>query len=193
MAELGRQALAVLDSAGVERTSVAGLSLGGMVALWLALHAPHRIESLVLCATAAWLGPRKRWLDRAALVRAEGLEPIAESVLERWVDWEDRQLPAGVEIICRRMLTAITPEGFAACSEAVAGFDARPELAAIGVPTTILVAEHDEAATAIDAQVLADGITGARLTFLGGRSHLLTLARPAEVTEAVWSAVAGSL
>src|SRR5689334_4353239 len=43
---LGRDALAVPDAAGIERAHVCGLSLGGLTAMWLGVHAPHRIRSL---------------------------------------------------------------------------------------------------------------------------------------------------
>ena len=76
--------LELLDALELERVSFCGLSLGGMVGMWLARRAPERIDRLVLCCTAARLGPPERWDERAAIVRAEGVEAIADAVLGRW-------------------------------------------------------------------------------------------------------------
>ena len=82
--ELGRDALELLDDLEVERASWCGLSLGGLVGLWLGVEAPERIDRLVLaCTTAAFL-PREQWLERAQRVRAEGVAAIADAVVARW-------------------------------------------------------------------------------------------------------------
>ena len=52
--------------------------------MWVAAHAPERVERLVLCCTSAQLGPREAWIERAATVRAEGVGAIADAVLGRW-------------------------------------------------------------------------------------------------------------
>jgi 3-oxoadipate enol-lactonase len=66
--ELGRDALDLLDDLGIERVSFCGLSIGGMVGMWLASEAPERIERLVLCSAAPTLPPREQWLERAVTV-----------------------------------------------------------------------------------------------------------------------------
>src|SRR5258707_15113475 len=70
--ELGRDVLALLDRLGIERASYCGLSLGGMVGMWLAANAPERIERLGLICTAAHLPPADGWLARAGQVRTGG-------------------------------------------------------------------------------------------------------------------------
>ena len=54
---LGRDVLALLDHAGLARAHFCGLSLGGMIGMWLGVNAPDRLGSLVLANTAAWIGP----------------------------------------------------------------------------------------------------------------------------------------
>ena len=78
--ELGTDVLALVDRLGLQRASYCGLSLGGMVGMWLAAHAPERIERLVLVCTAAHLPPAEGWLTRAEQVRG-GSEPPPMSVL----------------------------------------------------------------------------------------------------------------
>src|SRR5262249_19867649 len=74
----------LLDGYGFERVSSVGLSLGGAVAMQPALDAPERIDRLVLCATAARLATAEVWEERAAVVRRDGVEAIADAVLGRW-------------------------------------------------------------------------------------------------------------
>ena len=82
--ELGLHLLELADAEGLERFSVCGLSLGGATAMWVAANAPERIDRLVLACTSARFGEPKLWLDRAALVREQGLEPIADEIVARW-------------------------------------------------------------------------------------------------------------
>ena len=82
--DLGADVLALLDRLGIERAHVAGVSLGGMIGMWLGINAPERIERLVLCCTSARSGPRAVARARR-LVRERGMEAVADAVVERWV------------------------------------------------------------------------------------------------------------
>jgi pimeloyl-ACP methyl ester carboxylesterase len=59
--QLGRRALRILDQAGVERAHYLGLSLGGMVGMWLAANAPERVDRLAVCCTTAYFGTPEPW------------------------------------------------------------------------------------------------------------------------------------
>ena len=78
IADLGRDVLALADAHGIDRFAYAGVSLGGMTGIWLAATAPERITSLAVCCAALTALPSPQaWHDRAALVRAEGMAPLA--------------------------------------------------------------------------------------------------------------------
>src|SRR3954454_22609994 len=84
--DLGRDVLALLDAVGIERAAVGGLSLGGMVAMWLAAHAPERVTALAVLASSAYFPDASVWEDRAETVRRDGSTGgIAEAVVERWL------------------------------------------------------------------------------------------------------------
>jgi 3-oxoadipate enol-lactonase len=136
---LAHAALGLLDELGLERVTFCGLSLGGMVAMWLAAHTPERIERLVLCSTAPRLAPAEQWLERAATVRQEGMGAIADAVLGRWFTPRF----TGERERWRAMLLSTPPEGYARCCEAIAAMDLRQELRAIRVPTTVILGRHD--------------------------------------------------
>lgn len=132
-----RAVLEVADELGLERFSFCGLSLGGMVGMWLGAHAPERLDRLVLCCTAPRLA-RATYLERAATVREHGLGAVADAVVERWFTprFRDRQR-------WRRMLLSTPAEGYARACEAIAHMDLRDELARIRVPTTVILGSHD--------------------------------------------------
>ena len=82
--DLGADVIELLDALGLERVSFCGLSIGGMVGMWLASEAPARIDRLVLCCTAPFLPPAEQWHERAAAVRGGGVAAVADAVLARW-------------------------------------------------------------------------------------------------------------
>ena len=140
--QLGRRVLRILDEAGVERAHYLGLSLGGMVGLWLAANAPERIDRLAVCCTTAYFGTPEAWRDRAATVRAHGTAAIAEQVVDRWVtaDYTDRSWLVD-------MLSAADSEGYAACCEALATLDLRADLPSITAPTLVVAGDREPAGT----------------------------------------------
>ena len=82
--ELAGDVIALLDRLELERVSFCGLSIGGMAAMWLGVNAPERIERLAICCTAMQLPPAEMWMERAAQVRAEGMESVVDATIERW-------------------------------------------------------------------------------------------------------------
>lgn len=180
IAELAGDALALLDRLGVDRVSFCGTSLGGMTGMWLAASAPERIERLALCCTSAHLPPRRTWIERAATVRGEGIPAVADAQLERWfTPGLAERRPDLVERI-RRALLDSTPEGYAACCEAIAGHDLRGELGSIRAPTLVLAAADDPATPPEHGRLIADAVPGARLLVLERARHLAVVERPQE-------------
>src|SRR5687767_5774337 len=83
MEMLGRDALAVLDAAKVDKTNWCGLSMGGMVGMWLGANAPQRVNRLILSNTSAYFENKQIWNDRIAVVKEKGLNAIVGGTLER--------------------------------------------------------------------------------------------------------------
>jgi 3-carboxy-cis,cis-muconate cycloisomerase/3-oxoadipate enol-lactonase len=181
MEELGRDLLGLLDDLGLDRVSFCGLSLGGMVGIWLAANAPDRVDRLVLCCTSAKVDGRV-YLERAAKVRAGGTAAVAGEVLERWFTPAFRErAPQAVERAAA-MLLATPDEGYAGCCEAIAAMDLRPGLAAITAPTLVVAAADDPATPPPDAQAIAAAVGGARLEVVAGAAHLANIEQPDQVT-----------
>jgi 3-oxoadipate enol-lactonase len=186
IADLAGDVLALLDRLGLERVAYCGLSIGGMVGLWLAAHAPERIDRLVVVSSSAHLPPASAWRERAATVRTAGtVEAVADTVVARWLTpGFARAEPETVEWL-RGMLAATPVDGYAACCEALARLDLRGDVPRIAAPTLVVGGAEDPATPPEHARALAAAIPGARLEILSPAAHLASVERAAEVTRLV--------
>jgi 3-oxoadipate enol-lactonase len=185
LADLGGDVIGMLDRHGIERASLCGVSLGGMVSMWLAAHAPDRVERLVLVSTSARMGPPEAWVERAALVRAQGVGAVADVVVGRWFTPAYAAAHPAVVAEIRATLAAMPPEGYAACCELIRDMDLRPDLGSIVAPTLVIGAEEDPSTPPEHARVIAAGIPGARLVVLPRGAHLVNIETPGAVTELI--------
>lgn len=182
VADLGRLVLALADSLGIDRFAYAGISLGGAIGTWLAVHHPERVEALALVCTSARFGTPETWSDRADLVRREGTAPLAESAPTRW--FTPRFAGPAVETL-RADQHAADPAAYAACCDALAAFDLREELGRITAPTLVVAGREDRATPPADARLLADRIPDAALTEIPHAGHLANVERPEPVLAAL--------
>jgi 3-oxoadipate enol-lactonase len=178
--EIGSAILDLLDDQGHDEFSFCGLSLGGAIGQWIAAHAPQRVGRLILCSTVSHFDP-ETYLQRADTVRQEGLGQVAKAVMDRWFTPQFRAREPEIVARYRTMVEGVSPQGYAACAQAVARFDSRPYLDRITAPTLVLVGAEDPVVPSADAGSLADAIPGARLEVVERAAHLLNVEQ-AEVT-----------
>ncbi len=191
IAELGRDVLEVLGSMGAESFSVCGLSLGGMVAMWLAANHPERVESLVVACSAAELGPASAWQERAAAVRAHGVRALGPALLGRWFTPGYLDGHPGLAETVLGMLEAASTEGYAGCCEAIGAMDLRAELARITAPTLLIAGAQDPVtppAKVLETQQL---IAGSAMVVIPHAAHLANIEQPAPFTDALLNHLAG--
>ncbi|GAB3291186.1 3-oxoadipate enol-lactonase [Parasphingorhabdus pacifica] len=179
--QLGGDVLALLDDLDIGQVHFAGVSLGGMTGMWLAEHAPDRIDRLALICTSAELGPPQNWRDRAATVRAEGTSALVEGSLTRWFT------PAlsGRGDITEKfgaMIAACDDEGYAGCAEAIAEMDLLSGLGGITAETLVVAGREDPATPPAHAERITDTIPEARLAVLDGAAHLANVEQARTVT-----------
>ncbi len=185
IADFGRDVIDLLDVLEVERAAVCGVSLGGMVAMWLGARHPERVDRLVLACTAAYLPPAEGWYERAATVRTDGTSVLLPALLGRWFTpgFLERQ-PAVAEEVAA-MLAACDPEGYAGCCEAIATMDQRGLLAAIEAPTLVVAGSADPVTPPAMAFALHEAIPGSALTVLAAAAHLANIEQPARFNAAL--------
>lgn len=174
-------------SIGVDRATVVGLSLGGCVAQSVAVRHPGSVHSLVLADTTAWYGvdALEAWEGRADRARQQGLESLADFQLERWFSDSFR---LGNGPLCDRLLATFRAndvDAYAAACRALGRYDGRGDVESIGVPTEIVVGEHDGATPPSDAHDLGARISDSNVTVLPDAKHLTALECPDSLAKAI--------
>jgi 3-oxoadipate enol-lactonase len=188
---IAAQVVDVLDELAVERASVCGVSLGGAVAMAVAVAAPERVEGLVLAATAARFPNAESFGERAEVVRRQGVESVADAVLARWFTPAfHRTSPAAVRRY-REMIVSVPNDGYARGCEAVRDWDARGEVHGIEAATLVVAGADDPATPPEDAPELAAAIPDARLLVIPSAAHLLSVEQPRAFADALLEHLGG--
>jgi 3-oxoadipate enol-lactonase/4-carboxymuconolactone decarboxylase len=178
LADLAADSLAVMAAAGVDQAAICGVSLGGMVAMQLALQAPSRVTALVLACTSAAMD-QDIWRARVDTVRGEGTAAIAEAAMGRFFSEQfRRQHPEIVETV-RTGLLASSAEGYSGCAAAIRDMELADRLPSISIPTLVVTGSKDVSTPAEGhGDRLAAAIPGARSVSLP-TAHLPCLESPA--------------
>ena len=188
--QLADDAIGLLDALKVPRAHFCGLSMGGMVGMRLGIHAPGRIDRLVLANTAAKIGTNELWNARIEAVRKGGMASIASAVIARW--FSSRLLDAPTPIITRMRATLerVSPDGYAASCAAVRDMDQRHLLGRIRAPTLVIAGTEDLATPAADGRFVADHIANARYVELPA-AHLSNVQAAPAFTQALMQFLTG--
>jgi 3-oxoadipate enol-lactonase len=185
VAELGSAVLALLDRHGIDRAAYCGISLGGMIGMWLAADSPERVSALGLVCTSAYLPPASAWLARAEQVRAHGLASISATSIGRWFTPSYTTREPAIADAFAAELQRTDVAGYAGCCAAIAGMDLRPRLGAVTARTLVIAGAEDPATPPSHAARIAVGIRGVRLLVVRGAAHLANVSSPEEVTAAL--------
>ncbi|MEU4804443.1 3-oxoadipate enol-lactonase [Actinosynnema sp. NPDC023587] len=181
--DLAGDVLELMDALGLQRVSYCGVSMGAMVGMWLAGHAPERVDRLVLCCTTASYDSARPWEERAATVRASGTGSIAPAVVSRWFTPALGERSPETVARFERMLSTVDDEGYAGCCEALGALDLRPVLPLIQAPTAVIAGACDEATPPERLRAIADAIPGAELTVLPDAAHLANVEAAGAVSQ----------
>jgi len=159
--KLGWDVVQLLDYLQLERVHFCGLSMGGMIGMFLGANAANRFHKIVLCNTAAKIGTLETWNARIDAVQKGGMQAVAAGIVERWLTPAYRASHPGESAAVLRMLEQANPDGYVACCAAVRDMDQRETLQNVQVPALVLAGTHDPAALPADGQFLAKHIPGA--------------------------------
>ena len=180
---LALDTLAVADAAGVGRFNYVGLSIGGMIGMWLGQHAAHRLHRLVLSNTAAKL-PTEVWTERIAAVRAHGMSALVDATMQRWFT---PAFHAGGDALIARtrdLFLKVDAQGYIGCAAAIRDMDLRDSLAHIQLPTLVITGSLDSSTPSALGREIAGHIAGARLAELPV-AHIPQLEQPGAFVDAV--------
>ena len=182
--QLGQDVINLLDHLKIEKATFCGISMGGLTGQWLAIHYPQRFNHVIVCNTAAKIGQENAWQERAALVREQGLTPIAATAASRWFTLPFIQSQATLVETLSNDLAASSAEGYASCCEALAKADLREQLSSISVPMLIIAGKQDPVTTVIDGQFMQSHIVKSQL-FEIDASHISNIELPHVFNKAV--------
>ena len=175
--QLAEDVIRLLDHLNIEKASFCGISMGGLTGQWLAIHYPQRFNAVVISNTAAKIGQEQAWLDRAQLVREQGLTSIAATAASRWfTDPFIQSHPAIVNNLCND-LSAGSAIGYANCCEALAKADVRNQLKDITIPVLVIAGTEDPVTTVADGQFMQQHIPQSQLVEIQA-SHISNIECP---------------
>lgn len=184
--QLGRDALGVLDALGVEKTHFMGLSLGGLVGMWLMANAPERIDRAILANTNACFGHPDLWNARIRQARSEGLEQMAAATMDRWFTRDFQEsAPADVNQISARF-RATSTEAYAASAAALRDADLHEAIRGVTHRVLVIVGAQDQATPPVAGGLIAERITNSRLVALEA-AHLSNIEAANDFTRVVIS------
>jgi 3-oxoadipate enol-lactonase len=184
--QLGRDVLLLMDHLAIERAHLCGLSLGGLVALWLGIHAPARFDRLIFANTGALIGTRDGWEQRIALVQDEGMEGLAAQTLGRWFTPAYREQHGDEMETIRQMVASTSPVGYCGCCAALRDTDLRNQIAAIESPCLVISGTHDPATPPADGRAIHSALRTSTYVELDA-SHLSAWEKSEEFAGSVLS------
>lgn len=178
MGALVSDAERLLDHLNVRDCVFVGLSIGGMIAQGLAVKRMDQVRAMVISNTAAKIGTKEMWDDRIAAVQADGIEALADPVMERWFSKAFRATPE-IEL-WRNMLVRQPAQGYAGCSAAISGSDFYTTTASLTLPTLAIAGTEDGSTPPDLVRETAGLIRGSRFELIRGAGHLPCVEKPAE-------------
>lgn len=178
---LGKDVLELLDYLKIEKVNFCGLSIGGLTGQWLGIHAPERLNKLILSNTAAKIGNAEGWNTRIDTVRKNGLKSIVSGTQERWFTPEFvAENKAEVDAVLAKFVQ--TPlEGYVGCCTAVRDADFTNEVSNITVPTLIFSGTEDTVTTLKDSNFFKENIPNTSLFNLRA-AHISNIERAEDFT-----------
>lgn len=175
--QLADDAIALWDKLGIARTHWCGLSMGGMIGQTLALKAPERLASLVLCDTSSGYPPEAAtmWGERIAAARANGMAASLDATIDRWFSPGFVERAPETIAKVRAMIAATPVDGYCGCAAAIARLALTDRLGEIALPTLVIVGEDDQGTPVAMAETIRDGIAGAELVVLPVARHIANM------------------
>jgi 3-oxoadipate enol-lactonase len=180
VSRLGEDVLDIADAAGATTFDLCGVSLGGLISLWISAHAPEQVSALVASNTAARIGSEEIWQARIEAIAEGGIAAVSEAALGRFFTPGFADIDRATFENSARTLLATDPEAYIACCAALRDADLRELVEAIHCPTLVIGGGADMSTPPDQAEWLHEHIAGSRLAMIDGAPHFANLERPDE-------------
>jgi len=174
---------ALLDHIGASRpATLCGVSVGGMVAQQLYVRRPELVRALILCDTAPRMGDANSWNARIAAIEADGIESIADAIMERWFTAAFRRSSPDFPGY-RNMLVRQPMDGYIATCAALREADLSAHAPQIRVPTICIVGDQDGSPPPRLVADFARAIPGSRFEIIKDCGHLPSIEQPERLVD----------
>jgi 3-oxoadipate enol-lactonase len=189
MERIARDAKELIEGLEIGPVAFCGLSLGGMVGMWLGASAPQLLTRAVLANTSSYFGQPDLWNQRLALIENEGMQAAAEGIVQRWLTNDFMQNDPATTAKMLAMVAGVAPTGYMAAAVAVRDMDLRDVLATISVPVLVIAGALDPATPPVMAEAIVEKIPNARLAILDA-AHLSNIEKADEFNSLIMSFLA---
>lgn len=176
--EVGNELLAITEKEGITSFYFAGISLGGLLGMWLGINAPNQVRGLSLFCTSSNFAPPQRWQERATLVRTEGLEVISAASLERWFTPAYLAENGDKAVVLKAMIESNSAIGYANSCAILESTDLTDQLPQISAPTLVVAGASDPTLEVAAMQEMAALIPGSSFSVIEQAAHLATYEQP---------------
>jgi 3-oxoadipate enol-lactonase/4-carboxymuconolactone decarboxylase len=182
---LGKDVLALADTLKISQFAFCGLSLGGAIGQWVAVHAPERVTHLVLANTSPEFLPRANWETRIAAVQKGGMAAVVDVAMQRFFSPQTLQKQSPDVASIRSVFLGTDPVGYLGCCAALRDMNHGDILKQIKAPTLVISGDRDVATPwSGHGERLAQEIPGAKALHLVA-AHLSNLERPRSFSTAL--------
>ncbi|MFC5406581.1 alpha/beta fold hydrolase [Cohnella soli] len=164
---LGRDVIELIDALQLDRVHFLGLSLGGVVGQWLAIHAPERIDRLILSNTSSYLGPPEQWESLiVSALQPENLPGFADMFINNWFPSHMLESENALVASFREMVLTTRPQGLAGAWAAIRDMDMRRTASLINSPTLVIAGQYNTVTLPGHGELIADTVPNAKFVLL---------------------------
>jgi 3-oxoadipate enol-lactonase len=183
--QFGQDLLVLFDTLSIQRAHICGLSLGGVIALWLAINHPERVQRAIFANTAARIGTDETWKARIDAVRKGGMAAIKDTVLARFLSADFREHYPETAHQIGEMIAATNPAGYVGACIALRDSDLSEQVSTIRVPSLILAGELDESTPMEQGRELHEAIADSEFAVFRKTAHLSNIEHPEQFSRHV--------
>ena len=185
IADYAEDVIGLLDALKVDKVALTGLSIGGVIAQYLAIYHPERIEKLVISNSAPKVGTFESWETRISKVKAGGVSSIVNDILKGWFSKSFHTSRQPELAGYRTMLSNTNTEGYIKACRALQDNDLTDQVQLIKLPALLIAGSEDGSIPTELVRETAKKIPGAEFIEIDGVGHIPCAEKPKKMAELI--------
>jgi 3-oxoadipate enol-lactonase len=176
--DFANDVLGLMDFLNIQKAVIVGLSIGGIIAQYLAIHHAEKVEQLILSNTAPKVGSEESWNTRIETVKKDGIASIADNIMKVWFSENFRNNRINELLGYKMMVSNINLEGYIQACEALKTNDLTNKISKIKVPTLCFAGSEDGSTPPELVKAMADLIPDSTYILIAGVGHIPCVEQP---------------